>query len=169
MRVLRLPTIRSKHLETLVHTALSTAHAMTQNYDIVHYHTLGPALFSGFPRWFGKKDAGHGAGTGLATREMGAAGVFRATTRRAGVGGLAERDHGGVADFAPSATGRQHGVDSVLCAERGDVLRDRKREPRRDPRLGPRSGENTFCFSEGFRRRRDATCWWKPLSGSRPT
>jgi glycosyltransferase involved in cell wall biosynthesis len=55
MRVVRLPTIRSKHLETAVHTALSTAHAMTQNYDIVHYHTLGPALFSGFPRWFGKK------------------------------------------------------------------------------------------------------------------
>jgi glycosyltransferase involved in cell wall biosynthesis len=55
MRLVRLPTIRSKHLETVVHTALSTAHALTQNYDIVHYHTLGPALFSGFPRWFGKK------------------------------------------------------------------------------------------------------------------
>jgi glycosyltransferase involved in cell wall biosynthesis len=55
MRVVRLPTIRSKHLETVVHTALSTAHALAQNYDIVHYHTLGPALFSGFPRWFGKK------------------------------------------------------------------------------------------------------------------
>ncbi|HLW84738.1 MAG TPA: glycosyltransferase family 4 protein [Candidatus Sulfotelmatobacter sp.] len=55
MRLVRLPTIRSKHLETLVHTALSTAHALTQNYDIVHYHTLGPALFSRFPQWFGKK------------------------------------------------------------------------------------------------------------------
>jgi glycosyltransferase involved in cell wall biosynthesis len=55
MKLVRLPTIRSKHLETAVHTALSTAHAIAQNYDIVHYHTLGPALFSGFPRWFGKK------------------------------------------------------------------------------------------------------------------
>jgi glycosyltransferase involved in cell wall biosynthesis len=55
MKVVRLPTIRSKHLETLIHTGLSTAHAITQDYDIVHYHTLGPALFSGFPRWFGKK------------------------------------------------------------------------------------------------------------------
>ena len=27
MRVLRLPTIRSKHLETVVHTILSTVHA----------------------------------------------------------------------------------------------------------------------------------------------
>jgi glycosyltransferase involved in cell wall biosynthesis len=50
MRLVRLPTIRSKHLETVVHTILSTAHALTQRYDIVHYHALGPALFSFFPR-----------------------------------------------------------------------------------------------------------------------
>lgn len=55
MNLVRLPTIRSKHLETVVHTALSTAHALTADYDIVHYHCLGPALFSRFPRWFGKK------------------------------------------------------------------------------------------------------------------
>src|SRR5579859_246377 len=57
MRVLRLPTIRSKHLETLVHTILSTGHALTQRYDIVHYHTLGPALFSFFPRMAGTRTA----------------------------------------------------------------------------------------------------------------
>jgi glycosyltransferase involved in cell wall biosynthesis len=55
MRVRRLPTIRSKHLETFVHTLLSTAHAMTADYDIVHYHCLGPALFSFLPRLVGKK------------------------------------------------------------------------------------------------------------------
>ncbi|HSZ62374.1 MAG TPA: glycosyltransferase family 4 protein [Terriglobales bacterium] len=55
MRVRRLPTIRSKHLETFVHTLLSTAHAMTADYDIVHYHCLGPALFSFLPRLAGKK------------------------------------------------------------------------------------------------------------------
>src|SRR5713101_92004 len=55
MRVRRLPTIRSKHLETLVHTLLSTAHAMTSDYDVVHYHCLGPALFSFLPRLAGKK------------------------------------------------------------------------------------------------------------------
>jgi len=55
MRIVRLPTIRSKHLETLVHTLLSTAHAMFSNYDVVHYHTLGPALFSFLPRLMGKK------------------------------------------------------------------------------------------------------------------
>lgn len=55
MRIVRLPTIRSKHLETLVHTALSTLHACFSQSDIVHYHALGPALFSFVPRVFGKK------------------------------------------------------------------------------------------------------------------
>ncbi len=55
MRVRRLPTIRSKHLETFVHTLLSTAHAMMSDYDVVHYHCLGPALFSFLPRLAGKK------------------------------------------------------------------------------------------------------------------
>jgi len=57
MCLVRLPTIRSKHLETVIHTLLSTAHAITQGYDIVHYHALGPALFSWIPRVFGMKTA----------------------------------------------------------------------------------------------------------------
>src|SRR5919206_5034718 len=40
MRVVRLPTIRSKHLDTFVHTLLSTVHAMYSRCDIVHYHCL---------------------------------------------------------------------------------------------------------------------------------
>ena len=55
MRVLRLPTIRSKHLETVIHTILSTLHATFSRYDVVHYHALGPALFSFIPRLAGKK------------------------------------------------------------------------------------------------------------------
>jgi glycosyltransferase involved in cell wall biosynthesis len=55
MRLVRLPTIRSKHWETVMHTILSTAHVLTQKCDVVHYHALGPALFSFLPRLFGKK------------------------------------------------------------------------------------------------------------------
>ena len=55
MRVRRLPTIRSKHLETFVHTLLSSLHAMASDYDVVHYQCLGPALFSFLPRLAGKK------------------------------------------------------------------------------------------------------------------
>jgi len=57
MRLVRLPTIRSKHLETVVHTLLSTVHAMTRGFDVVHYHALGPALFSLLPRFLGIKTA----------------------------------------------------------------------------------------------------------------
>lgn len=55
MQLVRLPTVRTKHLETLVHTFLSTVHAMFGCYDVVHYHALGPALFSFLPRLMGKK------------------------------------------------------------------------------------------------------------------
>ena len=55
IRIVRLPTIRSKHLETYIHTLLSTIHACFSDYDLVHYHCLGPSLFSIFPRLFGKK------------------------------------------------------------------------------------------------------------------
>jgi len=57
MRLVRLPTIRSKHLETVAHTLLSTAHALTRRYDIIHYHALGPALFSFVPRFLGSRTA----------------------------------------------------------------------------------------------------------------
>jgi len=55
MQVVRLPTIRSKHLETLVHTLLSTLHVLAKPCDIVHYDALGPALFSFIPRLAAKK------------------------------------------------------------------------------------------------------------------
>ncbi len=55
MRVVRLPTFRSKHLETLVHTLLSTVRVMLSPCDVVHYQALGPALFSFLPRLVGKK------------------------------------------------------------------------------------------------------------------
>ena len=57
MKLVRLPTLRSKHLETVTHTTLSTIHAVTRRYDIVHYHALGPALFSLLPRICGTRTA----------------------------------------------------------------------------------------------------------------
>jgi glycosyltransferase involved in cell wall biosynthesis len=55
MRLVRLPTLRTKHLETLVHTFLSTVHACFSDCDIVHYHALGPSIFAFIPRLLGKK------------------------------------------------------------------------------------------------------------------
>lgn len=57
MNIVRLPAFRSKHLETVLHTFLSTIHAMFGRNDIIHFHATGPALFSFLPRLMGKKTA----------------------------------------------------------------------------------------------------------------
>jgi glycosyltransferase involved in cell wall biosynthesis len=85
MRALRLPTVPTKHLETFLHTALSTLHAMAGRYDIVHYHTLGPALFSFFPRLAGAKTVVSVQGLDWQRRKWGrlAAAVLRLGERAA--------------------------------------------------------------------------------------
>jgi len=50
MRVRRLPAVGTKHLDAISHSALSTLHAMPQNYDVIHFHALGPGLLSPLPR-----------------------------------------------------------------------------------------------------------------------
>jgi glycosyltransferase involved in cell wall biosynthesis len=55
MKIVRIPTIRTKHLETAMHTLLSSLHVLFSRNRIVHYHALGPSLFSFIPRLVGKK------------------------------------------------------------------------------------------------------------------
>jgi glycosyltransferase involved in cell wall biosynthesis len=52
VRVRRLPSIPTKHLDAISHTIMSTGHVLFQDADVVHYHALGPGLLSGMPRWF---------------------------------------------------------------------------------------------------------------------
>jgi glycosyltransferase involved in cell wall biosynthesis len=47
-----LQTVRRKNLETIVHTFLSTLDALRGDYDIYHYHGVGPSLVSWIPRVF---------------------------------------------------------------------------------------------------------------------
>lgn len=42
----RMPAIPTKHLETLSRTAFSAWDALFRGYDIVHFHSIGPALLS---------------------------------------------------------------------------------------------------------------------------
>ena len=53
--LLRRPSIHTKHLDTATHVAWATFEAMMRHYDVVHFHALGPALFSGLPRLTGSK------------------------------------------------------------------------------------------------------------------
>ncbi len=51
--VRRLPSIPTKHLDAISHTVLASFDCLRRDYDIVHYHALGPGLLAALPRWFG--------------------------------------------------------------------------------------------------------------------
>jgi glycosyltransferase involved in cell wall biosynthesis len=55
MRVRIVPALRSKHFETLVHSALSTGDALRRHFDIVHYHAIGSSVLSWVPRLIGMR------------------------------------------------------------------------------------------------------------------
>ncbi len=54
MRLVKLPTIRTKHLDTIVHTALSSLHALTRHYDIALYFNVGNSPMTWIPRLGGQ-------------------------------------------------------------------------------------------------------------------
>ncbi len=49
-----LPTIPTKHFDAIVHSTLSSIHTLSQQYDIIHYQTLGPSTVSFIPQLFKK-------------------------------------------------------------------------------------------------------------------
>ena len=55
IRVRRFPTVRSKHLETIIHSLISTVDATLGDYDIVQFHALGSAPLSLVPQVLGEK------------------------------------------------------------------------------------------------------------------
>lgn len=55
IKLRRLPTVRSKHLETLLHTLLATLDVCLRKVDIVQFHALGSSPFAWIPRLFGKR------------------------------------------------------------------------------------------------------------------
>ncbi|HKQ98230.1 MAG TPA: glycosyltransferase family 4 protein, partial [Candidatus Polarisedimenticolia bacterium] len=55
VRVRRLPTLRMKHLETIVHSVLATLDVCFRRVDLVQYHALGSSPLAWIPRLAGKK------------------------------------------------------------------------------------------------------------------
>ncbi|HEY7460460.1 MAG TPA: glycosyltransferase family 4 protein [Gemmatimonadota bacterium] len=53
VRLARLPSTGGKHLDTPVHSVLSTVHALLSRHDVVHYQALGSSLLSWVPRLCG--------------------------------------------------------------------------------------------------------------------
>lgn len=51
MRLRHLPTVSRKHLDAIVHSALSSVDAALRRADIVHYHAVGPGIPAILPRY----------------------------------------------------------------------------------------------------------------------
>lgn len=55
VRIVSLPSVPTKHLDTLSHTALSSLHALFQRYDIAYYCIVGNSPLVWLPRLVGTK------------------------------------------------------------------------------------------------------------------
>lgn len=55
VRLIHLPSFRTKNLDAISHTFLATIHALFCDYNIIHYHGVGPSLLSWLPRIFKPK------------------------------------------------------------------------------------------------------------------
>jgi glycosyltransferase involved in cell wall biosynthesis len=49
VRLKLLPTVRSKHLDNILHTVLATLDSFGRAYDVIHYHSMGPCLLAPLP------------------------------------------------------------------------------------------------------------------------
>ncbi len=54
MHLRHLPTVGTKYLDAIIHSGCSTAVALGQRFDIVHYHAIGPGIFAPVPRYFSR-------------------------------------------------------------------------------------------------------------------
>jgi glycosyltransferase involved in cell wall biosynthesis len=59
VRIKRLPSINTKHLDALSHTLLASLNVLFTDIEVVHYHALGPSVFSFLPRLRGLKTVAH--------------------------------------------------------------------------------------------------------------
>lgn len=55
MRLVKLPTVANKYLDTIVHSFISSVHALSQGYDICLYFIAGNSLVTWIPRLAGQR------------------------------------------------------------------------------------------------------------------
>jgi glycosyltransferase involved in cell wall biosynthesis len=56
MNRIEIPTIKSKNLQMIIYSTLSTLHAIRQGYDIIHFQALGPSTMA-FLCWLTRRPA----------------------------------------------------------------------------------------------------------------
>ncbi|MFZ5365207.1 MAG: glycosyltransferase family 4 protein [Patescibacteria group bacterium] len=52
VRLISVPSIKTKHLDAISHAFFCSLHALFKSYDIVHYHGVGPSLAAWIPKLF---------------------------------------------------------------------------------------------------------------------
>lgn len=137
MRLVRLPAIRSKHLDTATHTLLSTVHAMFSHCDIVHYHALGPALFSFLPRLFGKQTVVTVQGLDWKRKKWGRLASLMPSPGGVCIGALSKRNHGRV---QKPATALPRTIRDRTCIHTERSRNAGEDQPAPPTRLGARTG-----------------------------
>ncbi len=55
VKLRKLPCINTKSLDASTHTLYASFDLLNKGFDIIHYHALGPSVFSIIPKIFGKK------------------------------------------------------------------------------------------------------------------
>ncbi len=50
VKLVHVPSIRTKNLDAITHTFFSTVHALFRGYDVIHYQSVGPTTLSFIPR-----------------------------------------------------------------------------------------------------------------------
>lgn len=52
VKLIHTPTMKTKHLDAFIHSFTSSFHSIFQDYDVIHYHALGPSVFCWLPKIF---------------------------------------------------------------------------------------------------------------------
>jgi glycosyltransferase involved in cell wall biosynthesis len=138
MRLVRFPAPRSKHFETFVHSLISSLQTLSEPYDIVHYHTLGPALFSFIPRLAGKKTVVTVQGLDWQRKKWGA--VASAVLRVGEYAAIRFPHETMVVSKTLRSYYREHYGARTRYVANGAILRD-KQSPLRINELGLESGK----------------------------
>jgi glycosyltransferase involved in cell wall biosynthesis len=55
VHLVKMPSIKTRHLDCASHTIVSTAHVLSMKPDVVHYHALGPSALAFLPRIAGAR------------------------------------------------------------------------------------------------------------------
>ncbi|MFA5029260.1 MAG: glycosyltransferase family 4 protein [Patescibacteria group bacterium] len=55
VKIINLPSIKTKNLDAITHTLFASIDSLFKDYDIIHYHGVGPSLLSWIPRLFKPK------------------------------------------------------------------------------------------------------------------